>query len=74
MTATVTKTSWLSMQVCVPKEWTDEQVITFAEQENPCGTEQGWGIRKQGDKLLAGANERVECAELSSHFHIMLDA
>ena len=27
-----------SVQVCVPKEYTDEEVIAFAESENPCGT------------------------------------
>ena len=38
MKAQVMRTGLLDMQVCVPKEWTDEQVLNFAEKENPCGT------------------------------------
>ena len=62
------------MQVCVPTDWTDEQVRAFAEQKNPCSTENGWFIRKQGDKALAGADERVKCEDREGHVHIMLDA
>jgi hypothetical protein len=74
MTAAVTRHGGLDMQVCVPTNWTDEQAIEFAEREYPCGTEHGWSIRKQGDKSLAGADERVPCAERDGHVHIMLDA
>lgn len=73
-TATVTKMGLLSMQVCVPKGWTDEQAVAFAEREYPCGTTNGWFVRKQGDRRLAGANERVQCKGLATHIHIMLDA
>lgn len=72
--ATVTKQGALDMQVCVPAEWTDEQVKAFADQENPCGTSHGWQIRREGDKALAGAKERVQCSSLSSNVHVMLDA
>lgn len=74
MSAEVTKIWCLSMQVCVPENWTDEEVIAFAEKENPCGTENGWFIRKQGHELLAGADERVVCTGRTGHVHIMLDA
>lgn len=70
----VTKTGALSMQVCVPADWTDQQATSFAERENPCGTTCGWVMRKQGDDALAGANERVSCAERDGFVHIMLDA
>ena len=72
--ATVTKQGIFDMQVCVPAEWTDEQVKTFADRENPCGTSHGWQIRREGDKALVGAKERVQCASLSSHVHVMLMA
>ena len=62
------------MQVCVPTEWTDRMVLDFAEQENPCGTENGWFIRKQGDKALGDDDERVSCDVRADHVHIMLDA
>ena len=72
--ATVTKHGLLDMQVCVPKDWTDEQVIEFAEQKYPCGTTNGWHIRREGHELLSGSPERVQCAQDQSSVHIMLDA
>lgn len=70
----ITRTSILSMQVCVPKDWDDEKVRQFAESENPSGTSRGWQIRKEGDKMLLGAPERAACAERNGFVHIMLDA
>lgn len=72
--ASVTKRSTFSMQVCVPKSWDDERVHTFAERENPCGTEYGWSIRREGDQRLKGNPERAQCDRLPDHVHIMLDA
>jgi len=73
-TASVTIRTALSMQVCVPRHWTDDQVIEFAEEQNRCGTVNGWQIRREGDRLLAGAKERVTCADSIGHVHIVLDA
>lgn len=70
----VTKIGALDMQVCIPADWTDEQVKEFADKENPCGTDFGWVIRKQGSELLNGSGERVKCAEREGYVHIMLDA
>jgi hypothetical protein len=72
--ATVTRTGALDMQVCVPYLWSDKQIKDFADIENLCGTTHGWQIRKEGDELLAGAKERVACAERSGFVHVMLDA
>lgn len=72
--ATVTHHGVLDMQVCVPKEWTDEQVVEFAEKHFPCGTTHGWQIRREGHKLLSGAPERVVCAGDQGCVHLMLDA
>jgi hypothetical protein len=74
MVAQVTRRGALAMQVCVPADWTDEQVKQFADRENYCGTENGWFIRRQGDDKLRGANERTSCETLNGHCHIMLDA
>ena len=74
MSAEVTKRGALSMQVCVPTNWTDEQVKTFADRENLCGTELGWVIRRQGDPALKNDAERQPCAQRAGHVHIMLDA
>lgn len=74
MEAEVTQRGILDMQVCVPKDWTDEQVKVFAGDENPCGTSGGWFIRKEGNEYLSGAPERVSCAERDGYVHIMLEA
>ncbi len=73
----VTRRGALDIQVCVPQDWTDEQVKMWADNNNPCGTQNGWSIRKQGNELLAGADERVPCDYLkrrNKFVHIMLDA
>lgn len=69
----IVKRGILDMQVCVPKEWTDEQVIQFAERENPCGTSLGWAIRREGNKSLMGQPERNRCSERKNYVHIMLE-
>ena len=72
--AEVTRTGVLDMQVCVPKDWTDLQIKAFANTRNPCGTESGWQIRKEGDKQLGGMPERNPCSKRSGFVHIVLDA
>lgn len=74
MAAEVTRIGVFDMQVCVPADWSDEQVRQFAANQNPCGTTNGWFIRRRGDEGLAGADERVACAGRPGHVHIMLDA
>jgi hypothetical protein len=64
----------LDMQVCVPKYYTDKQVIAFTETQRPCGTTHGWAIRREGDKALKGDPERCQCEERSNYVHVMLDA
>lgn len=72
--ALVTRRGALDMQVCVPMDWDDYAVKRFADTENLCGTSGGWCIRKEGDKALAGAPERIPCAKRPGFVHIMLDA
>lgn len=72
--AQVTYRGFLDSQVCVPAEWTDEQVLSFANDRNPCGTRNGWHIRREGDEALGGDPERVQCAERAGYVHIMVDA
>lgn len=74
MNAEVIQRGVLDMQVCVPNEWSDEEVKAFADRENICGTENGWQIRKEGDPALNGDPERTKCSQWSSNVHIMLDA
>ena len=61
----VARMNVFGMQVCVPKEFTDDQIIAFAEQENPAGTSTGWFIIEDMG--------RVQCQELAGHHHIVLE-
>lgn len=69
----VTRSGILDMQVCVPKEWTDDQIVRFANSSNPCGASNGWLIRKQGDEYLNGDPERQKCTDREGFIHVMLD-
>lgn len=81
----VTHYGVLDMQVCVPESWTDEQILAFAEKKFPCGTTNGWFIRRQADydKAIAEGKvpregchmkERIACDDRPGFIHVMLDA
>lgn len=74
MTAEVIRMGALAMQVCVPVDWTDEQVKAFADRKFECGTQHGWGVCKPGDRLLDGDDDRVRCTARVGHVHIVLAA
>lgn len=63
----------LGMQVCVPVEWTDAQVVAFAESYTPGGTTRGWYVRPDGDPDLQGDPARNPCSERAGFVHIVLD-
>lgn len=69
----VTRFGVLDMQVCVPNEWTDQQVIEFANLKNECGITRGWYIRRQDHPALVGMDERTKCSKREGFVHIMLD-
>lgn len=73
MNAEVTRSGLCSMQVCVPSDWTDEQVSTWANTENPTGIASQWRIRRTGDPALQGFPERAQCESHADNVHIMLD-
>jgi hypothetical protein len=64
----------LDLQLCVPTEWTDEEVREYANHAELCGTANGWQIVREGDKYLNGDPERVRCENLISHVHIRVVA
>lgn len=70
----VTAHNLLDIQVCVPATFTDDEVRAFAERECPCGTDNGWQVRRQGSERLAGCDERVQCESRPEYVHIMLEA
>ncbi len=69
--ATVTRTGIFDMQVCVPKDWTDERIEGFA---GTSGTSGGWRMRQDGDPALSGDPARQPCDEHPGFVHVMLDA
>ena len=71
---TLNRAGLIDCQVCVPESWDDEQVIYFTEFAYPCGTENGWQIRKAGNKGLGGDPERQPCEKRKGYVHIILDA
>jgi len=73
MSAVMTRYGGMDAQVCVPTEWTDAQIIEFAEQQYPSGTDGGWHIRREGNNALGGDPERNPCLQRPGHVHIMLD-
>jgi len=70
----VTKIGMFDMQVSVPKEWTDRQVMAFAEKSYPSGLPVGlgWTICKQGNPDLRGFDERTQCPRFEDHCYIIL--
>lgn len=67
----VTRLGALDAQVCVPEDWTDEQIIQFFKQAESCCTEPA--IRKEGDRMLGGAPERNPCDTRAGFVHVVLD-
>ena len=70
----IIRMSGLDVQACVPEDWPDERIISFAEQQYPCGTKHGWQVRHQGHRLLAGCPAKVPCSDREGFVHVMLDA
>ena len=59
------KRKGLSVQVCVPADWTDEEVKSFADRDTLCGTESGWHIDHGLGRVNCG--ERVGCVHVVLH-------
>jgi hypothetical protein len=67
----VTRIGILDMQVCVPQEWTDAMVESYAGRENPSGVRSGWQVRT--DKKLLGGPIRCPYEEREGLVHITFD-
>ena len=63
----VTKVGILNLQVCVPENWNDEQVREFANQENLCGTTNGWVVSQRPEVAA------VKCEGREGFKHVILD-
>jgi hypothetical protein len=72
MSAQVVRTGLMDMQVCVPKDWSDEQAEQFANGSRPTGLDHGWKLREAADRAQNGAPIRVQCEQDAANVHIML--
>lgn len=63
----VARVSLLSMQVCIPKDYTDEQAEDFANQAHPTGIKSRWKILKDGPDP-----ERVDCESRCGCCHVVM--
>lgn len=45
----IVRWSLLSMQVCVPEDYTDEAITEFANRNHPTGIESQWQIKTEYD-------------------------
>jgi len=63
-------------QVCVPSDWTDENIVAFAEREYPCGTENGWHLVKPGEESACRVEGQaiVACEDRKGFVHRILVA
>jgi len=73
MSAEILKITALSMQVCVPKDWDDDQIHEFANDTESLLGSMSWEIRREGSVLLNGDPERAQCSSKPDHVHLMLD-
>lgn len=71
--AEIIKIGLFGMQLCVPKDWTEIEIIESIENTHACGTTGGWRIVKDGSGLLGDDPARVQCAEKSDFVHVLVE-
>ena len=64
----------LTLAVCVPATFSDDEAQAFANEAVLCGTENGWQVCREGDSALAGCPERVRCDRHPENVHILMGA
>jgi hypothetical protein len=57
--------------VCVPKTWTDEQTLAFAETEDPAGTSGGWQFADPDPDVMSG-EVSCQCPDEEGRIHRLL--
>jgi hypothetical protein len=63
----VTSVKLLCLQVCVPDEWDNEAIRTFANEANLCGTTNGWVVSDRPEVAP------VPCEGRKGFKHVILD-
>lgn len=69
----------LFMQVCACKDADDEEILRAANEQNPCGTSQGWAhVWRSEDGARETEQERratlpVPCADAPDRMHYLIN-
>ncbi len=65
MKPNVVRRSLVNIQVCVPNEYTKDQIEEFINTEEPTGIQSSWRL----DESVA----RVTCASCNGNVHVILE-
>ena len=68
----ITRHGLMDLQVCVPKDYTDQQVEEFANEAAPTFISSKWTMKKADDPTLGGDPVRQQCLSREDCCHIML--
>lgn len=63
----------VSVQVCVPDNWSNDQVIDFVQRMPVSWEKEAWEVRKDGDVLLCGHPAKTPCKKKPGYIHMFLD-
>ena len=71
---TLLRLGFIDCQVCVPRDWTDEQVEAFAEQVQPLyDSGLQWEVLPDGHAHLDGDPQRNQCEAHPEMVHVKLE-
>lgn len=73
-TPEIIKQRAMGMQLCVPEDWSQDDILRFAEKEAPCGTTNGWFLCDDGHPSLGDSPARVPCAQQDGFVHVVVVA
>lgn len=68
----VVRSSLLWMQVCVPKDWSEEQITNWANINSPTGISSQWELTTLGHALEHGYERCAQCDRFGSHHHMLM--
>ena len=62
------------IHVCVPKQWSDEEVEQWTNTIHPTGIGSKWTIAKEGHIILSKSkyHQRIQCNKFDDNVHIVL--
>ena len=60
------------LRVCVPREWSNDEITDFANTERPTGIKSCWVVAENGASVLGGDQARIRCADDREKVHVVL--